>query len=101
MVKPIIKDSYLYLENCTIADVKRSIKGLEYLNREVDKMVINAYLDFDNRYYRSFEESFIDKIYRETSNKDIEVTLHNNRLFYNNIKLPVVDKFNYVSIYFS
>lgn len=101
MVKAIIKDDYLYLGYCTIEDIKRNIKGLEYLNRRVDKITINAYLDFDNKYYHRFEESFIDRIYYQTSNRNIEVSLKNNRLYYNDIILPVVDKFNCVSIYFS
>lgn len=95
-----LKDNKVYMTECTIKDITTSIKALQLLNQTVINIEVRAWFDFDTKYYYRFDEDKINKMYQECNNHSIEnVILKNNRLYYKDMLLPNVDKFEWVMIY--
>ena len=97
-MRVILNDDKICITNCTIEDIINSIQGLKLLSKSVLTIKVQANFDFDTKYYHKFDEEFINNIYRKTYNDLIYVELKNNRLYYNGLILPIVDKIQFVYI---
>jgi hypothetical protein len=97
-MKTFITANKVILLDCKVKDIITASTGLNLLNQTITKIVIQNYFDFDTKYYHRFSEDMINDIYR-TLQRETEVKLQNNRLYYNGIVLPD-DEISSAEIYF-
>ena len=82
-------NGYVYEEKAVnVKQIKDIIYGLNKLGYEVNKITIesNFVYDMDNKYYKSFPEDVIDKLWESMHykwGKEVEVFIKGNRLYTN------------------
>lgn len=75
-------------EFSTVVDLSKvndALKGLSLLGLEVERIRLNSYVmfDVDSKYYRRFDECFVDKLYRSmySNPEGYDLIFKNNRLY--------------------